>query len=121
MASWPQVAEQNHGTRWNEFEEKTPSDPNKIWGPRAACTLLGNLGFLKTLPSVVKLTDFMCRWDQWWLILVAVLLFRNGQISLIFIQPSFILTDLNSAGLNFSSFWQGAAHGLHYLHLEEIR
>ena len=75
MASWPQVAEQNHGTRWNEFEEKTPSDPNKIWGPRAACTLLGNLGFLKTLPSVVKLTDFMCRWDQWWLILVAVLVF----------------------------------------------
>ena len=33
---------------------------------------------------------------------------RNGQISFIFIQPSFILTDLNSAGLNFSSFWQGA-------------
>lgn len=24
-------------------------------------------------------------------------------------------------GLNFSSFWQGAAHGLHSLHLEEIR
>merc|ERR1712180_413337 len=24
-------------------------------------------------------------------------------------------------GLNFSSFWHGAAHGLHSLHLEEIR
>ena len=46
---------------------------------------------------------------------------RNGQISLIFKQPSFIRTDLNSAGLNFSSFWQAAAHGLHSLHLEEIR
>ena len=25
------------------------------------------------------------------------------------------------SGLNFSSFWRGAAHGLHSLHLEEIR
>jgi len=30
-------------------------------------------------------------------------------------------TILASSGLNFSSFWHGAAHGLHSLHLEEIR
>merc|ERR1719178_136842 len=28
---------------------------------------------------------------------------------------------LAAHGLNYSSFWQGAAHGVHSLHLEEIR
>jgi len=30
-------------------------------------------------------------------------------------------TIMASSGLNYSSFWHGAAHGLHSLHLEEIR
>merc|ERR1712223_1032133 len=37
-------------------------------------------------------------------------------------EPEATCSDVMTRnGLNFSSFWQGAAHGLHSLHLEEIR
>ena len=47
--------------------------------------------------------------------LLVVFYTYNPQKSILFHQTKIL------SGLNFSSFWRGAAHGLHSLHLEEIR